>query len=269
MADKNRTTVLFVTRDEHLKNTVKADLERNNHRFVLASNDSEARLKVVGEIFQFVIIDMGMDGFDSTSFIHNIRHKEKLKKLTNLLPIIMFGEDEEHFNLTFKDLEKVSYLSKPLEFDELKVKLAILDGRNIIKENTKEIKKGICIIEEGTASNEMYWVLKGSFITTIKSDNDDKFVGRINEGELIGEMSFLDNNPRSATVTSLEDSEVLVIPYKKFVHAVDGQPKWFQALMRTLSIRLRKSNYIISGKAKEETSFSDSIDKNITDKKDK
>jgi CRP/FNR family transcriptional regulator, cyclic AMP receptor protein len=247
MADKNRTSLLFVTKDAELTETVTKDLEGNNHRVVVASNDSEARLKVVGEVFDFVIVDMDMDGFDPASFIQNIRHKEELKKVTNLLPIIMFGEDGEHFDLIYNEFEKVTFLTKPLEYAELKTKLAILGGSSAVKENTRKLNKGIVLIEEGSASNEMYWVLKGSFVTTIKSSEGEKVIGEIHEGELIGEMSFLDNKARSATVTSLEECEILVIPHKKFVHAMDGQPQWFQALMRTLSIRLRNSNDIISG----------------------
>mgnify|MGYP001149873038 CR=1 FL=1 len=58
--------------------------------------------------------------------------------------------------------------------------------------------------------------------------------------------SFLDSNPRSATVVALEDSEVLVIPHKKFMHAMDGQARWMQTLMKTLSLRLRNANEMLS-----------------------
>lgn len=258
MADKNKASLLFVTKDEELKLNVTKDLEKNNHRVVMATNDSEARLKVGGEVFQFIIVDMDMAGFDPVSFIQNIRHKEELKNVTDLLPIIMFGDDSENFDLMFSEFAKVSFLSKPLEYDDLKMKLAILDGSNAVKENTREILKDLVLIKQGTASNEMYWVLKGSFETTIDSTEGQKVIGIINEGELIGEMSFLDNKPRSATITALEDSEILVIPHKRFVHAMNGQPQWFQALMKTLSLRLRHSNDLISGIKDESKSATES-----------
>lgn len=248
MADANRKSLLFVTKDEDLKEKVTEDLEGNNHRVVLASNDSEARLKVVGEKFQFVIVDLDMPDFKSESFIQNIRHKEKLKGETDSLPIIIFGESEESFEDICSEFEKVSFLSKPLDYTELKTKLAVLGGSSAVKENSRPIIKGTILIEEGTASNEMYWVMTGSFVTTIKEGENEKVIGEVKQGELIGEMSFLDSKPRSASVTALEDSEVLVIPHKKFIHAMDGQPQWFQTLMRTLSARLRNSNDIISGK---------------------
>jgi CRP/FNR family transcriptional regulator, cyclic AMP receptor protein len=267
MVDNNKSSLLFVTKDEKLKLKVTKDLEGNNHRVVMATNDSEARLKVGGEVFQFAIVDMEMTDFNPVSFIQNIRHKEELKKVTHLLPIIIFGDDSQNFELMFGEFDKVSFLSKPLEYDELKMKLAILGGSDAIKENTREILKDVVLIEEGTASNEMYWVLKGSFETTIDSTEGQKVIGKIHQGELIGEMSFLDNKPRSATVTSLEDCEILVIPHKKFIHAIDGQPQWFQALMKTLSIRLRNSNDIISGKKEKYISPSNVVQKNVDEKK--
>ena len=77
------------------------------------------------------------------------------------------------------------------------------------------------------------------------------FVGGVNEGKLfvVGEMSFLDSLPRSASVRALEDSEVLVIPHKKFLHVLDGQPRWFRALMQTMSQRLRDANTRITQKS--------------------
>lgn len=247
MVDEKKS-LLFVTNDEKLKAKVTKDLEENGNRVVIASNDIEARLKVGGEKFQFVIVDLDMQSFDPVNFIESIRRKEELKNIKELLPIIIFGESSAGFQKDFSHHELVTFLDKPLDYEELKTKLAVLGGSSVIKDNTMEIKKGDTLVEEDTASSEMYWVISGSFKATKKSDGSDQanFIGAIGVGELIGEMSFLDSKPRSATVTAEEDSEVLVIPHKKFVHALDDQPRWMQTLMKTLSLRLRKSNELIS-----------------------
>lgn len=247
---EDKKSLLFVTNDDKLKTKVTYDLEAKKNRVVIASNDSEARLKVVGEEFQFVIVDMDMNDFDPIKFIESIRRKEKLKSIKDLLPIIIFGESSDNFQKDYSEFEVVTFLEKPLDYEELKTKLAILGGSSAIKENTREIKKGDILVEEGSKSNEMYWVISGSFEASKKNSETDQVhvIGKIATGELIGEMSFLDSQPRSATVKALTDSEVLVIPHKKFVNALDDQPRWMQTLMKTLSLRLRSSNDIISGK---------------------
>lgn len=247
---EERKSLLFVTNDDDLKKKVTKDLEENGNRVVIASNDTEARLKVGGEKFQFVIVDLDMNGFDPANFIESIRRKEELRSIKELLPIIIFGESSESFQKDFSHYEVVTFLDKPLDYEELKTKLAVLGGSSVIKDNTKEIKEGEILVQQDTASSEMYWVLSGSFTASKKAQDSEagEFLGNIGVGELIGEMSFLDGKPRSATVTAKVDSEVLVIPHKKFVHALDDQPRWMQTLMKTLSLRLRKTNDLISGK---------------------
>jgi CheY-like chemotaxis protein len=245
---KDKKSLLFVTNDEELKVKVIADLESTDNRVVTASNDNEARLKVGGEDFQFVIVDMNMKGFNPLGFVESIRRKEKLRCITNLLPVIILGDCAADFQKDYLEFEVVTFLEKPLDYEELKTKLAVLGGSSVISENTRPITKDTVLIEEGTTSKEMYWVLNGSFITTKKSDveGQDQIIGEIGAGELIGEMSFLDSKSRSASVTALEDSEVLVIPHRKFVHTMDKLPRWLQTLMKTLSLRLRNSNELIT-----------------------
>ena len=123
---------------------------------------------------------------------------------------------------------------------------------NTQSNNTKKIAKNEYLLTEGGQSNEMYWVLEGSFvITKLNSDNQNVIIGEVKPGELVGEMSFLDELPRSASVQAKEDSEVLAIPHKKFIDVLDGQPRWFRSLMKTLSQRLRGANQMISRKQVE------------------
>lgn len=76
----------------------------------------------------------------------------------------------------------------------------------IISENTRQVKKGEYLINEGGASNEMYWVISGLFIITkLNQDEQNVIIGRVLPGELVGEMSFLDSMPRSASVKAEEE----------------------------------------------------------------
>jgi CRP-like cAMP-binding protein len=61
-------------------------------------------------------------------------------------------------------------------------------------------------------------------------------------GELVGEMSFLDGHPRSASVKAITECTLVVVPHEKFTALIQSHPKWFKALINTLLDRLRKAN---------------------------
>ena len=105
------------------------------------------------------------------------------------------------------------------------------------------------LLTEGGISHEMYWILSGSFIITkMNKDDHNIILGKVFPGELVGEMSFLDSLPRSASVRAEVDSEVLAIPHKRFIDIIEGQPRWFRSLMQTLSQRLRTVNSQVTKK---------------------
>lgn len=67
-------------------------------------------------------------------------------------------------------------------------------------------------------------------------------IGTIYSGELVGEMSFLDQLPRSASVKAINDCVLQVIPRERFQRIFDAQPKWYRILIVTLLERLRATN---------------------------
>lgn len=60
--------------------------------------------------------------------------------------------------------------------------------------------------------------------------------------EFFGEMALLDGLPRSATVTALTDSEVLVIPRSTFLRCIREAPGLAATMIVTLSMRLRSAD---------------------------
>lgn len=98
------------------------------------------------------------------------------------------------------------------------------------------------LIREGEESTEMYYVKSGT-LGVYKRKGDQEFqIGTIISGELVGEMSFLDKNPRSASVKAMGECVLVVVPLEKLEHTLSSMPKWFTALLNTLVERLRKAN---------------------------
>ena len=98
------------------------------------------------------------------------------------------------------------------------------------------------LMHEGEESTEMYFLQTGNLAVYKRRGDHQHQIGTIMAGELVGEMSFLDRNPRSATVKAISHSTLVVVPHEKFEQLMETHPKWFKALLHTLLDRLRKAN---------------------------
>lgn len=107
---------------------------------------------------------------------------------------------------------------------------------------TIKLEANQLLIQEGERSNSMFWIQNGQLVVTKKRGNEEIVLGHIYSGELVGELSFLDNEARSATVKAVTDSDLIEIPRETFEAIFKTQPKWLESLVITLAERLRKAN---------------------------
>lgn len=134
-----------------------------------------------------------------------------------------------------------------------------LEDREIelVLERTKPrvVSAGSVIIREGEPGNSMYIMVEGEVeITkrlTLELDEDtpkDRVMIRLNaeDGVYFGEMSLLENDPRSATVTALTDCRLLELHQKDcqdlIQHDTAMGVKLLLRLAQLLSRHLRKTN---------------------------
>ncbi len=108
---------------------------------------------------------------------------------------------------------------------------------SLVKLSSNEI-----LLREGEHSSSMYWLQNGQLVVTKKRGSEDVVLGHIYSGELVGEISFLDQEPRSATVKAISDCELIQIPIETIDGIFKTQPKWLEILVKTLAERLRKAN---------------------------
>lgn len=108
--------------------------------------------------------------------------------------------------------------------------------------DTVNLKPNEYLMREGEESANMYYLQSGTLAIYKRKGNVEHQIGTIYSGELVGEMSFLDKKPRSASVRAIQDCTLIIIPIDKFQKYLDGQPPWFRALITTLLDRLRRAN---------------------------
>lgn len=219
-------------------------------KIITAISMDEAKLKYANEKMDFIIVDMDLLGDGVKDFLENIRRKEESKNVREKTPFLVIGSDAKAYQTQLSEINNSQFLQIPFSEADFNKKLLIFaKNSDVIAKNTCAIAKDEFLITENSDSLEMYWIISGKFrITKQNVDGNNIIVGEALPGELLGEMSFLDGEPRSASVIALEDSEVLAIPHAKFIDVLEAQPRWFQSLMKTLSQRLRHADKIIARK---------------------
>jgi CRP-like cAMP-binding protein len=107
---------------------------------------------------------------------------------------------------------------------------------------TISLAKGDMLFNEGDTSRSMYF-LKSGMIRIFKRKGDAQIeLDTIHAGTLLGELAFLDGNPRSASGEALVDSQVVEISGAMFASVLGGLPDWMKLLLKTLVGRLRSSS---------------------------
>jgi len=119
----------------------------------------------------------------------------------------------------------------------------------------REFPAGLVIIQEGDPGDSLFIMVSGEVeITkqlTLVLDEDtpkERVMIRLKaeDGVYFGEMSLLESDPRSATVTALSDCRLLELYQKDFLELVQKDPamgvKLLLRLAQLLSRHLRKTN---------------------------
>jgi len=128
---------------------------------------------------------------------------------------------------------------------------------------TVKVANGTILIHEGKAIDAVRIVLDGAFRVSIAGGKTE--LARLSTGEILGEMSFIDSKPPSATVTAIEDSVVLDIPKNKLTAKLKQDPgfaaRFYRALVLFLANRLRNTvNRLGYGKEEPSPEILDSAD---------
>ena len=161
-------------------------------------------------------------------------------------------------------MKKVLFILGELTDDDIDWMIAI---------STQErVPAGTILIREGQLIDALYIVIDGTLTVSVAALGDRE-VAHLSSGEVVGEMSFVDERPPSATVTASVDTLVMAIPREQLVtklqQDVGFASRFYRALAIFLSDRLRGTvNRLVSGKepsAEERTAQENSMAPNIRD----
>src|SRR3979411_2151080 len=106
----------------------------------------------------------------------------------------------------------------------------------------REFSKGLVLFREGEPGKEMYVVQSGKVSITKTVRDTEKVLATLGAGEFFGEMSILNNKPRSAGAVMAEDGKLLVIDPRTFEAMIRGNVEIAVRLIKKLSDRLQEAD---------------------------
>jgi CRP/FNR family transcriptional regulator, cyclic AMP receptor protein len=134
----------------------------------------------------------------------------------------------------------------------------------------RRVKDGEVLIQEGKHVDSIILLLRGEFSVNIQGAGE---VAKLGVGEIVGEMSYVDSAPPSATVKALGDCLALFLDKRTLTQKLDADAgfgyRFYRALAIFLADRLRGTERRLSyGSSKDladEVVLKDELDMGILD----
>lgn len=109
-----------------------------------------------------------------------------------------------------------------------------------------KLDKGDFLAREGEASDSLFVIRKGWVkIIATGPHGEEVILNQCGPGQLIGEMSLIDQKPRSNSMAAISSAEVVEIKYEVVLAALNQYPMLAFNFLRDMSDRLRFANAYI------------------------
>ena len=106
----------------------------------------------------------------------------------------------------------------------------------------KTFPAGTVLFSEGDEGEEMYVIQSGRVQLTRNVRGRQAHLATLPPGEFFGEMAIVNNQPRSATATVLEDAHLLVIDARTFEAMVRGNSEIAMRFIKKMAGRVALAN---------------------------
>ncbi|MEQ1558286.1 MAG: Crp/Fnr family transcriptional regulator [Methyloglobulus sp.] len=113
------------------------------------------------------------------------------------------------------------------------------------KVSKRTYPKNTIVINVGDDSSSMYLIESGSLKVTVSNeDGKELILAILKAGDCFGELSLLDDKPRSASVVALEQCSLVVLHKAVFLQLLEQNPKVAMHVIRYLCLKIRFTNSI-------------------------
>ncbi|MEI7705893.1 MAG: Crp/Fnr family transcriptional regulator [Deltaproteobacteria bacterium] len=102
--------------------------------------------------------------------------------------------------------------------------------------------RGTVLFREGDPGREMYVIHRGKVEISRSAGRVEKVLSTLGQGEFFGEMAILNDAPRSATATCVEDCSLLIVDARTFEAMVRANSEIALRMFQRMAARLAEAN---------------------------
>jgi CRP/FNR family cyclic AMP-dependent transcriptional regulator len=138
------------------------------------------------------------------------------------------------------DLEKtVEFLARVPLFQSLKKPQLERLGKRFV---TRKYAAGQDIVTQGKGGAGLFIIVSGkSDVIRVRTDGTKALVNAFGPADFFGELALLDNEPRTASVVTTEDTECLVLSQWEFAGALREDAEMAVTILQELARRFRRA----------------------------
>ncbi len=102
--------------------------------------------------------------------------------------------------------------------------------------STRTLDDGDFLIEEGTSDETLYVLVTGKLeVVKLTDGGDAASLAVLREGDLAGELSFVDGEPHTVGLRALTDCHILSLERRDFENIIDDEPRLAYKVMRAIT----------------------------------
>lgn len=115
----------------------------------------------------------------------------------------------------------------------------------------RDYRSGAVVVSQSDRGDALFVLVSGKVKVVLYGDSGREIILSIfkSPGDFFGEMSLLDNEPRSATVIADAPSRMLVLSRRDFQAHIESHPRAALRVLQELSRRLRRADAVIGNLA--------------------
>jgi CRP-like cAMP-binding protein len=114
------------------------------------------------------------------------------------------------------------------------------------KDHIVEYKRGDVLFREGENSKDLY-ILQSGIVKVYKEIEEKQQlpIAVVHAGQFIGELSFFDGKPRSATAEAMTDLKVIRLDQTRLEKEIKKLPSWLLVMIKSIADRMREADEVV------------------------
>ncbi len=112
----------------------------------------------------------------------------------------------------------------------------------------RAIGKGQMLIREGEYGQQAYLIQSGEVQVFLTREDHEVEIARLQAGQIVGEMAFIFDGPRTASVRATMDTNLIIISRQQFEEKLRDTDPTIRAIVNMLSHRVLDANSTLLNK---------------------